>query len=171
MPWSTRDYYPSDILPDGAASGKIIELMRNMLVREYQNDLYLFSAVSPEWLKPGKKIEVVQEPTTFGPISAVVSAGAEGWQVKLSQGFRQPPERVVIRVPWFYEVRAAEADGRALTVSDGKIVIGPNTREIKVKGRIKSSAPELSFERTVAEYKQEYRKRYADFLRTGTIPP
>ena len=55
VPWSTRDYYPSDILPDGAASGKIIELMRNMLVREYQNDLYLFSAVSPEWLKPGKK--------------------------------------------------------------------------------------------------------------------
>ena len=115
--------------------------MRNMLVREYQNDLYLFSALSPEWLKPGKKIEVVREPTTFGPISALLSAGAEGWQVKLSQGFRQPPEHVVIRVPWFYEIQAVEADGRALSVSDGRIVIAPNTREIKVKGRIKSSGP------------------------------
>jgi hypothetical protein len=171
VPWSTRDYYPSDILPDGVASGKIVELMRNMLVREYQNDLYLFSAISPDWLKPGKKIEVVQEPTTFGPISALLSASAEGWEVTLSHGFRQPPQHVVIRVPWFYEVQAAEADGHALPVSDGKLVIAPNTRNIKVKGRIKPSVPELSFERTVTEYKREYGKRYADFLRTGMIQP
>jgi hypothetical protein len=31
--------------------------------------------------------------------------------------------------------------------------------------------PELSFERTVTEYKREYGKRYADFLRTGMIQP
>ena len=60
VPWSTRDYCPSDILPDGAASGKIIELMRNMLVREYRDDLYLFSAISPNWLQPGKKIEIIR---------------------------------------------------------------------------------------------------------------
>ncbi len=171
VPWSTRDYSPTDILPDGAASGRIVELIRNMLVREYQNDLYLFSAVSPEWLKPGKKIEVVQEPTSFGPVSAVLSAAADGWEVKLFHGFRQPPAHVVIRVPWFYEVQAAEADGHALPVNNGKLVIAPDTRQIKVHGRIKPSAPELSFERTVAAYKQEYGKRYAEFLRTGTIRP
>ena len=50
-------------------------------------------------------------------------------------------------------------------------VVAPGTREIKVKGRFRPSAPDLSFERTVAQYKQEYRKRYADFLRTGAIQP
>ena len=115
--------------------------MRNMLVREYRNDLYLFSAVSPDWLRPGKKIEIVGEPTTFGPVSAVLSAGADGWEVKLSPAFRQPPQHVVIRVPWFYEVQAAEADGRACPVTEGRLVVAPGTRELKVKGRFKPSAP------------------------------
>jgi len=171
VPWSTRDYFNGDILPDGCASGRIIELMRNMLVREYRDDLYLFSAVSPEWLRPGKKIEIAGEPTTFGPVSAVLSAGADGFTVAMSHGFRQPPQHVVIRVPWFYEVQAAEADGRPLPVTEGRLVLTPGTREIHVKGRFKPSASELSFERAVQEYQQEYRKRYAEFLRTGTIQP
>jgi hypothetical protein len=40
-----------------------------------------------------------------------------------------------------------------------------------VKGRFRPSTPDLSFERIVNQYKQEYRKRYADFLRTGAIQP
>ncbi len=91
FPWSTRDYLNSDILPDGAASGRILELMRNMLVREYGSDLYLFSAVSPEWLQPGKTIEVVNEPTNFGPMSAALRADGEGLRIDLSHRFRQRP--------------------------------------------------------------------------------
>jgi hypothetical protein len=127
--------------------------------------------VSPEWLRPGKKIEILGEPTTFGPVSAMLSAGADGFTVSLSHRFRQPPKHVVIRLPWFYEVRAAEADGRPLAIADGKLSVGPETREIKVTGRFRPSAAELSFERTVVQYKQEYRKRYAEFLRTGAIRP
>jgi hypothetical protein len=171
VPWSTRDYFNGDLLPDGCESGRIIELMRNMLVREYQDDLHLFSAVSPEWLRPGKKIEIRGEPTSFGPLSAVLSAGAEGFTVTLSHRFRQPPKHVVIRLPWFYEVQAAEADGQSLTIANGELRLAANTRDIRVKGRFLPSTPELSFERIVAQYKQEYQKRYADFLRTGAIPP
>ena len=78
---------------------------------------------------------------------------------------------MVIRVPWFYETRAAEADGRRLAIADGRLSVAPDTREIKVTGRLRPSAAELSFERTVVQYKQEYRKRYAEFLRTGAIRP
>ena len=77
----------------------------------------------------------------------------------------------MIRVPWFYEVQAAEADGRTLPVSEGKLVVAPTTREIQVKGRFKPSAPKLSFERAVADYQHEYRKHYEEFLRTGNIEP
>lgn len=171
VPWSTRDYIEGDILPDGAASGKIIELMRNMLVREYKNDLHLFSALSPAWLRPGKKTEVLNEPTTFGPVSASLRTTQEGWEVALSNRFREAPEHVIITVPWFYEVQGAEADGRPVQVDRGRIVITPQTRLVEVKGNIKARTPELSFDRTVQDYQREYRKRYQEFLRTGSIRP
>jgi hypothetical protein len=168
IPWSTRDYSPGDILPDGAASGKIIELMRNMLVREYQNDLYLFSAVSPDWLQPGKTIEVVDEPTTFGPVSAMLRTAADGLEIELAHRFRQPPERVVIRIPWFYEVETATADGHPLAIADGKLKLDPSTRNVTIKGRIRPGTPAMNYEQTVAAYQREYQARYERFLRTGS---
>ena len=72
-----------------------------------------------------------------------------------------------MRVPWFYEVQAATADGRPIQATGGRLVVGPATREINVKGRISPGAPELSFDRTVEDYKREYRQRYQEFLRTG----
>ena len=173
FPWSTRDFemFTGDILPDGASSGKTIQLMRNMLVREYKNDLYLFSAVSPEWLKEGKKIEVVEEPTTFGPVSAVLTTQVGGFEVRLSNRFRQAPEHVVIPVPWFYEATSAEADGRPVEIKEGRILLSTSTKEVKVKGRKKAGAEELSYERAVENYKREYTQRYQEFLRTGSVQP
>ena len=165
----TPEGYPSDILFDGAASGKLIELLRNMLVREYRNDLYLFSAVSPDWLGPGKTIEIVKEPTTSGPVSAELRAGAEGLEMGLDPRFRQPPERTMIRIPWFYEVQAAEADGSPVPVAEGALAVGPGARHIKIRGRIRPGTPPLSYEETVAAYKREYRARYEKLLRTGII--
>jgi len=49
-PWSTRDYMPQNILPDGSRP-VWWKLNRNMLVREYQSECIPFSAVSPEWLR------------------------------------------------------------------------------------------------------------------------
>jgi hypothetical protein len=170
-PWSDRDYIGYDLPPDGPASGKTIELLRNMLVREYGEDLYLYSALSPAWLEPGKAIVVDRAPTTFGPISTTLRANAEGFQVTLSNGFRQAPARMLVRVPWFFEVRQANADGRALPVVNGHIEITPATRTVIVKGRRRAGAPALSFDRAVQEYQREYRARYAEFLRTGKIRP
>jgi hypothetical protein len=98
-------------------------------------------------------------------------AGANGWEVKLDHRFRQPPRRLVVRVPWFYELQAAAADGRPLDAAGGRLVVGPDTREIKVQGRIRPGTPETSYAAAVEQYKREYRKRYEDFLRTGTIQP
>jgi hypothetical protein len=124
--------------------------------------------VSPAWLTAGKKIEVVEEPTTFGPVSAVLTTKAEGFEVKLSNRFREAPEHVVIAVPWFYEATSAEADGRPVEIREGRLVLSPSTREVVVKGRKKAGAEELSYERAVEDYKREYTQRYQEFLRTGS---
>ncbi|MCE5309069.1 MAG: hypothetical protein LLG20_15630 [Acidobacteriales bacterium] len=168
-PWSDRDIVGHDILPDGPASGKTIELLRNMLVREYGNDLYLYSALSPTWLQPGQAIVVDREPTTFGPISTTLRVNADGFQVTLSNEFRQAPARMLLRVPWFFDARHANADGRAAPIKNGHIEIAPATHTVVVQGRIRADVPALSFDHAVQEYKREYRARYAEFLRTGKI--
>jgi hypothetical protein len=175
FPWSTRTHSGHNLQPDVPSSSKTIELIRNMLVREYKNDLYLFSAVSPEWFQPGKTLEAINEPTEFGPVSVHSRINSKfddwGWVVKLSNKFWQPPAHVVIRIPWFYEVQAVEADGRPAQVKDGQLVLPAGTQEVKVRGRIKPGMPEMSFERTAEDYRQEYRKRYEEFLRTGVTQP
>jgi len=175
VPWSTRDHSGWNLLPDVPSSSKTIELLRNMLVREYKTDLYLFSAVSPDWFHPGKVIEVVNEPTEFGPISFHSRTDAApddvSWIVKISNRFREPPAHIVIRIPWFYEAQRAEADGRAVEIKDGHLILAPGTREVRVRGRMRPESPDMSFGRAVRSYKEEYRRRYEEFLRTGVTWP
>lgn len=170
-PWSTRDYVDHDILPDGAASGVLIELIRNMLVREYKNELFLFSAISPAWLGPNKSIEIRDEPTIFGPVTAILRGTSGGLNVNLSNRFWRAPEHIVIRIPWFYEVQQAEADGRPVKLIDGNLTVSPRIHEVRLRGRIKQGAHNLSYEDAVQNYKREYKQRYAEFLQTGKIRP
>lgn len=170
-PWGTRDFGSRhNILPDGAASGKTIELMRNMLVREQGSDLVLLSAVSPEWLRPGKCIEARRAPTNFGPLTCAVRAAEDRLTMRLDPQFRQAPARIVVRIPWFFELQAAEADGRAIQAAGGQLALAPTTHALTLRGRIKPGTPELNYEKAVEDYKQEYRRRYQEFLRTGLRP-
>ena len=170
-PWGTRDItlaYPDNIQPDQVTSSRIMLLMRNMLVREYNHDLYLLSAVSPEWLRPGKRIELVEEPTAFGPFSATVNATQSGWELTIVSHFRPPPQHLVVRVPWFCDAQQAESDGKPVTAQDGEWVLPPSTRTLRVTGRVRAGTPELSFDQAVEQYKREYARRYEIFLRTGS---
>ena len=106
-------------MPDGSTTGAIIELLRNMLVREYKNDLYFFSAVSPAWMQPGKTLERLTSPLGFGPVNAILRTNSGGWDVRLSNQFRHARAHVVIRIPWFYDAQQAEADGRQVQVKGG----------------------------------------------------
>jgi hypothetical protein len=170
-PWSTRDYGGGDILPDGASSGKTIELMRNMLVREYKDDLYLFSAISPAWVEPGKSVGVVDEPTVFGPVTAMLKAHPRGWEIKLSNRFWTKPAHLLIPIPWFYEAQKVEVDGQMSNPADGKLVISPSAHKVEIIGRTKPGAVGLSFEALVAKYQQEYKRKYEEFLKTGVVQP
>lgn len=169
VPWGTRDcgHHRLNVLPDGAASAKTIELLRNMILREHQNDLVLLSAVSPDWLRPGKVIETTDAPTNFGPVSLRLEAHADGFDLRIPRQFRNPPKRLVVRIPWFYELDSAEADGQTATPQDGHVILALGTRELKIRGRIRPETPPLSFGKAVEQYKQEYKRRYDEFLRTG----
>jgi hypothetical protein len=168
LPWSTRGYtHPFNITPQCTSSANTIQLLRNMLVREQGNDLYLLSAISPDWVQPGKQIEVRDEPSAFGPVSFTVQAAADRITLRLPNRYRQAPQRLLVRVPWFYAVKRAALDGKTIAVKNSHIVVPLKAEELVLVGRIKPDAPRLSYDQAVSDYKAEYRRRYEEFLRTG----
>jgi hypothetical protein len=167
-PWGTRDFsYTENITPHALASARLIELLRNILVREYKNDLYLFSAVSPEWTKPGNVISADDVPTKFGSVTARMTIRPDGYSVELANHFRKAPSHLVVRIPYFYQDARVKVDGVPVTPDRGAIQVSPNARKIEVEGKKRTGTEPLSYDRAVAEYKQEYRQRYEEFLRTG----
>jgi len=172
IPWSTRGYtHPFNITPQCTSSANVIQLLRNMLVREQGADLYLLSAISPEWVQPGKTLEVRDEPSAFGPLRFTLQAGPDRLSIRLPEQYRQAPQRLLVRVPWFYEVERATLDDKTITAMEGHYVVPIAAKELVLFGRIKSDAPRLSYDQAVADYKAEYRRRYQQFLRTGSHEP
>jgi hypothetical protein len=170
-PWSTRDYMQGNILPDGSTSAVLVELIRNMLVREYRDELHLISAVSPEWLQTGKTIEIHDEPTTFGLVSLSLRSEASGINVVLSNEFRTSPSKIVIHIPWFYDAASAEVDGNPVKIVDGNIELSASSKSLHIAGKMRSDTPALSYAQAVSAYKSEYAHKYAQFLKTGGVTP
>jgi hypothetical protein len=169
VPWGTRDFGvgSTNLLPDGAASAKTIELLRNMLVRESDGDLYLLSAVSPEWLRPGKVLSAARAPSDFGPLTFKLQAAADSLRLELAGPTRNPPKRILVRIPWFFELSRATVDGQPAKVHAGHVVLASGVRQVALAGRIKPDTPAMSYQQAVADYQREYRRHYEEFLRTG----
>jgi hypothetical protein len=50
------------------------------------------------------------------------------------------------------------------------LILPSGTRELKVRAKLKPDTRPMNFERAVEQYKQEHRRRYDEFLRTGVRP-
>lgn len=172
VPWGTRDlgYGTTNLLPDGAASAKTIELLRNMLIRESGEELHLLSAVSPAWLLPGKTVAATAAPTNFGPLSFRLESAEGSLSLRIDGAGRNPPQRIRVRIPWFWELADAEADGKAATIEAGHVLLPPGNHQIKLRGRSAVDESVWGYEQAVQQYKKEYRRRYEEFLQTGVCP-
>jgi hypothetical protein len=74
---------------------------------------------------------------------------------------------VVVRIPWFYETCRGEIDGEAFSTQTSEIEVPLKASELALFGGFRSDTPPLSYGQAVDDYKAEYRRRYANFLRTG----
>jgi hypothetical protein len=162
-PWSTRDF-GLNLSPHGWFSAKFRTLLRDMKVREQGNELHLLSSISPEWIQTGKSITVRRAPTEFGEVNFELQTAAEGESVLRLGNSLKRPVRVIVHLPWFWDVTSATADGKAAPVSKAAVLVPPNTKEIRIRWTRKGSIPKLSYAQAVEDYKAEYRRRYAQFL-------
>ncbi len=87
--WYRSMYLP----PNGAANASFLETLRLMLVHETADGLELAWSTPRAWLAPGKRIEVRDLPTSFGPVSFAIDA--ERVSVDLPP---RPPRSVRLRL-------------------------------------------------------------------------
>jgi hypothetical protein len=70
--WYRSMYLP----PNGAANGSFLETLRLLLVHETPGGLELAWSTPRAWLAPGKRIEVKEMPTSYGPVSFPIDGGS-----------------------------------------------------------------------------------------------
>lgn len=136
--------------PHGWFAAEYAALLRNMLVREQGNsDVFLMSAVSPAWLRPGKRVSVTNAPTTHGPVTYSLRAVKDGavltWRSKLDAGTK-------LRWPVPYAARSVRAAG--LNAKQGIINLRGGSGRLAVRWKLVGSDP--TFQGTFDHLMRQY---------------
>jgi len=106
---------PTPTTPHLYSGTQQLRLLRMMLLREEGERLLIGHGIPQAWLKSGKRIEVRNAATAFGPVSFVIESAAGAGDIRVQL---DPP---VVRPPASIEIRLRHPAGRRLT---GAIVNG-----------------------------------------------
>ncbi len=101
-------------LPHTYSNTQQLRLLRNMLVREEGDRLWLGQAIPRAWLTAGKRVAVNAAPTLFGPVSFSITAQPDGtMQVHLDPPARSAPAEIRLRLrqPERLKIASVEAKG------------------------------------------------------------
>jgi hypothetical protein len=168
-PWGDRNFQ-ENLAPHGWFAAEYRTLLRTMLVREEGDQLHLLSVLSPEWIGKGKTIAVTQAPTYFGTVAMTLEQPEDGEAVlQLKTEFTHAPKQIVIHLPWFVDTKSATVNGTSVDAADGKLVVPPTAKEIRIHWTVKPGTRKLSYQRAVDDYKAEYARRYRELMH-GTAP-
>jgi hypothetical protein len=163
-PWGDRDF-SGNLAPHGWMAAEYRNMLRNMMVREEGDTLHLLSAVSPEWVGAGKTISVQRAATYFGTVGfrlESTSDTAATLRLAMDRGGAHAPAKVVLHLPWFVDHATATANGKALPVAAGAVVIPAGVQQVELKWKrvaLPKGYPE-SYLTAVDQYKREYREHY-----------
>jgi hypothetical protein len=146
-PWGNRDP-DGNFPPHGWFAARYNELLRNMLLREVDDELHIASALAPNWVRPGRSIKVTHGANSFGTLDYSLNARSDGADVQFKGTWRTKPERIVFHIPWFVRLDSAEADGKPVDGSDGVISLPATVRKLKLNWTW-TDHPDLSYDRAV----------------------
>ena len=93
---------------------RFVNRVRDLLVREDGETLWLAAGVPRQWLAPGQTIELRDAPTYFGPVSYRTAASASGVDARVVLPSRNPYRSawLVVRAPGRRRIRNVEIDGK-----------------------------------------------------------
>ncbi|RYG04550.1 MAG: hypothetical protein EOO02_05890 [Chitinophagaceae bacterium] len=117
--WAWGQYYGPP-----STDGAWFELYRRMLINEFGDDtLMIGQAIPRDWLAAGKKIDVKNAPTNFGPISlSFEGVTTDGIKATIDLSDRNPPKQLLVRFrhPQGKTIRSVEVDGKPWKEFDAK---------------------------------------------------
>jgi hypothetical protein len=166
QPWGDRNCpaLPVSFLQPGRSgfATSLLMLVRNMLLREDERELHIFSAVSPAWMKTGEKISVQNAVTNYGKISFVAEVMDNRMVINFSPSWQAPPQNFVLHFPYFAKVEKIVADGRGISLgkNQDRAQLSPQARRVEIYWQSQAGRQRLSFAATVEDFKREYRERY-----------
>lgn len=165
-PWGDRDF-GNNLMPHGWFGAKYISVIRNMLLREEQDDLHLLSVLSPAWTADGRRLAVRNAPTYFGTVDLEARFRRGGMTLALEPKFERLPQHIIVHLPWFVKGSAASVDGKPATIDQGRVRLPGSARRLEVTWAVVAPTAGFSYDQAVENYKRDYRARYEKFLREG----
>ena len=165
VPWTNRTPRASCPPPHAWAAAKTALFIRNMMVCEYggrtgidenSRDLYLYSLISPAWMKPGKKVTIRSAPTEMGRISSTLSFTAGGAELTVKADFHHPPRYLVFRIPYSVKLGEFTSDASRAFVKNGLIFFTPDVTTASIKWRPRPGAHDGNFQDILKSYRSEF---------------
>ena len=131
---------PSGPFYKSSDEAKFVNRLRDSLIREDSDALWLAEGTPRRWLAPGQEIEVRRAPTYFGPVSYRLKAGAAGINAQVQLPTRNPYHTawLVVRAPSGKRITSVTIDGRPWTGFDPekeriRLPVGPEPMRVEVK--------------------------------------
>ena len=124
-------------LPHLYSCSQQLRLLRMMLVREDGADLRIGQAIPRPWLEAGKKIDIRNAPTAFGPVSFTIESHIDRKQiaVNLSAPARETPNNIILRFhhPQGEAIKSVKVDGKPIaSFKDDTITLASPRGALKV---------------------------------------
>jgi hypothetical protein len=115
--------YPSGPFYKVTDEAKFVNRVRDLLVREEGDTLWLAAGTPRRWLAPGETIKVREGPSYFGPVSYRLEAHEDGVEARVTLPTRNPPKTawLVLRAPGGEHMRWVRVEGKEWTDFDSRL--------------------------------------------------
>ena len=161
-PWGDR--YPQGCPPPHAwAAAKTAMLIRNCLVREYGGEagmniqdrsLYLYSVLSPAWVKAGESVKIIDALTEFGKINSTLTFTENGAVVTVQPTYKHQPQSIRIAIPYFKALASVKVDhNKSYRIENGYIVCPADAKKIELTWKDKEMPNE--YQQALINYRKE----------------
>jgi len=122
-------------LPHTYSCTQQLRLLRNMLLHEESNALVIGQGVPTAWLEPGKRLEITDSPTLFGPLSCrIETPDSDTATIALAPPTRTAPSevRLHLRHPQGRSIESVTGpEGKQLDVKiEGEVIHLPATKPL-----------------------------------------
>ncbi len=177
-PWEDMDAWPIPP-PHAWAAAKTSLLIRNMLLREYggeaglnkkERNLYLFSVISPAWVKPGNAVRINNAVTEMGKLSASMAFRQNGADILIKSGFHTPPKSILIAIPWFADIYEVKSDAVSSGKKDGYLLFSSDVTKIELSWKIKRDAFKNTYQDLLITYREENGLKWRGVEEAEIIP-